>query len=66
MENRGEGATRHGEAPGGVHFPSVNPHAGESSMTGGGSTSDGGAGSGCGAAAMARKAAGHRMRRGLK
>jgi hypothetical protein len=27
MENRGEGATRHGEAPGGVHFPSVNPHA---------------------------------------
>jgi hypothetical protein len=65
-ENSGEGTARHGEAPGGVHFPSVDPHAGESSMVGGSSTSGGGAGSGCGAATRARKAAGHRMRRRLK
>jgi hypothetical protein len=66
VENSGERAARHGEAPDGVHFPSVDLHAGESSMAGGGSTSGGGAGSGCGAAARARKAAGHGMRRDLK
>jgi hypothetical protein len=62
----GKQRSRHGEAPGGVHFPSVNPHAVVSSMAGGGSTSGGGTGSGCGATARARKEAGHGMRRGLK